>query len=166
MYINSKISASLTLVSLISNLIIPQYSLTAFDTNEVNDSDLTFELMPSDNLATLRGHALIQTSIPETPKVVTSYWVLVTAYSSTPDQTDSTPFITASGTHVKDGIIACNFLRFGTKVRFPQMYGDKSFVVEDRMALKNSHKIDIWFPSREEAKQFGVKLLKVEVLET
>lgn len=166
MYIYSKISASLTLVSLISNLIIPQYSLTAFNSDEVNDSDFTFELMPADSLATLQGHALIQTSIPETPKVVTSYWVLVTAYSSTPDQTDSTPFITASGTHVKDGIIACNFLRFGTKVRFPQMYGGKSFVVEDRMALKNSHKIDIWFPSREEAKQFGVKLLKVEVLET
>jgi len=90
----------------------------------------------------------------------------VTAYSSTADQTDSTPFITASGTNVRDGIVACNFLRFGTRVRFPQLYGDKIFVVEDRMALKNSHKIDIWFITRNEAKEFGVKYLQVEILES
>ncbi|MDP6571866.1 MAG: hypothetical protein QF747_03500, partial [Patescibacteria group bacterium] len=95
-----------------------------------------------------------------------SRWVVVTAYSSTIDQTDSTPFITASGSHVRDGIVASNFLRFGTRVRFPDMYGDKIFVVEDRMALRNSHKIDIWFTTREQAKQFGIKYIKVEVLST
>ncbi|MBI4709024.1 MAG: 3D domain-containing protein [Candidatus Portnoybacteria bacterium] len=90
--------------------------------------------------------------------------VIVTAYSSTPDQTDSSPFITAKGTFVRDGIVACNFLAFGTKVRFPEMYGDKIFVVEDRMAKKNSHKIDIWMESRNEALQFGVRTLAVEIL--
>ena len=89
---------------------------------------------------------------------------MTTAYSSTFDQTDSTPFITASGTRVRDGIVACNFLRFGTRVRFPQLYGDKIFIVEDRMARKNSHKIDIWFASRNQAKQFGIKQVKIEVL--
>jgi 3D (Asp-Asp-Asp) domain-containing protein len=123
-------------------------------------------MSPADGLATFQGQALIQSVSPETPKVVSQYWVLVTAYSSTPDQTDSTPFITASGTQVRDGVIACNFLRFGTRVRFPQLYGNKIFVVEDRMALRNSHKMDIWFITRWQAKQFGVKWLKVEVLET
>ena len=95
----------------------------------------------------------------------TSYCLTtVTAYSSTPDQTDSSPFITANGKHVEDGIVACNFLAFGTKVRFPDMYGEKVFTVEDRMAKKNNHKIDIWFPSRGEATQFGKKSLKVEIL--
>ena len=159
MYINSIISASLALVSLVSNTFIPQYSLTESSQEEI-------ELLPSDGLITLQGQALIQSANPDIPIVVDSRWVIVTAYSSTPDQTDSTPFITASGTHVRDGIVACNFLRFGTRVRFPDMYGDKVFVVEDRMALRNSHKIDIWFPTRSEAYQFGVRQIRVEILAT
>jgi len=91
--------------------------------------------------------------------------VIVTAYSSTPDQTDSTPFISANGTYVYDGMVACNFLPFGTKVRFPDIYGDKVFTVEDRMAWYNSHKIDVWMPDRQTALQFGVKRLAVEILE-
>ena len=92
--------------------------------------------------------------------------IIATAYSSTPDQTDSSPFITANGSFVKDGVVAANFLKFGTMVRFPQVYGDKIFVVEDRMAPKNSHKIDVWMESRSQALQFGVKYLTVEILES
>ena len=91
--------------------------------------------------------------------------VTVTAYSSTPDQTDDSPFITANGTYVYDGVVAANFLPFGTKVKFPEMYGDKFFIVEDRMAKKNSHKMDIWMPSRSLALQFGVKSLAFEIIE-
>ncbi|MBU4142830.1 3D domain-containing protein, partial [Patescibacteria group bacterium] len=91
--------------------------------------------------------------------------VTVTAYSSTPDQTDSSPFITANGTYVRDGIIAANFLPFGAKVKFPEYMGDKIYTVEDRMAKKNSHKIDIWMSSRELALEFGVKRLAVEIFE-
>ena len=83
--------------------------------------------------------------------------MIITAYSSTPDQTDDSPFITASGKYVCDGIVAANFLKFGTKIKFPSLFGDKIFIVEDRMALKNSHKVDIWMPSREQALNFGVK---------
>lgn len=90
----------------------------------------------------------------------------ITAYSSTPDQTDSTPFITASGSFVEDGIVACNFLAFNTKIKLPELYGDKIFTVKDRMAKKNSHKIDIWFPTTEQAKQFGVKKTKIEIVES
>ena len=91
--------------------------------------------------------------------------IIVTAYSSTVDQCDASPFITAMGSHVRDGIVASNFLPFGAKVRFPDMYGDKIFVVEDRMAKKNSYKIDIWMETRAEAMQFGVRRLTVEILE-
>lgn len=88
--------------------------------------------------------------------------VMATAYSSTVDQCDSTPFITASGAHVYDGAIAANFLKFGTKVRFPSLYEDKIFIVEDRM--KSDRKVDIWFPTRQEAKNFGVKRIEMEIL--
>ncbi len=159
--INHKVSASLALASLFSNFVFPQYGL--MDNNLAEEETV---LLPNDSLATIQGQALIQLSSLDIPVIVSQNWVTITAYSSTPDQTDSTPFITASGTNVHDGIIACNFLRFGTKVRFPELYGDKIFVVEDRMALHNSHKIDIWFPTRWQAKQFGVKTAKVEVLGT
>ena len=159
MYTNQIISASLALVGLISNTFISQQDLP----NSVQEE---IEISPVNGLITLNGHTLIQSANPDMPVVIDSRLVLVTAYSSTPDQTDSTPFITASGSHVRDGIVACNFLSFGSKVRFPDIYGDKIFVVEDRMALRNSHKIDIWFNTRWDARQFGVKTLKVEVLAT
>lgn len=90
--------------------------------------------------------------------------IIVTAYSSTAAETDDTPFITASNTLVRDGIIASNLLPFGTKVRFPELNPKKIYVVEDRMAIKNSHKVDIWFSSAESALNFGVKVLTMEVL--
>ncbi len=159
MYIaNSSFSVTLAFVGLISNLFMtqPQIDLIYQD----------IQLEPSEKLATIYGQALVQTTDPDIPVVADNHLVVVTAYSSTHDQTDSTPFITASGSYVEDGTVACNFLRFGDRVRFPDIYGDKIFVVQDRMALKNNHKIDIWFSSREQAKQFGVKVLKVEVLKT
>ena len=92
--------------------------------------------------------------------------VVVTAYSSTPDQTDSTPFITASGEHVADGIAANNMLPFGTKFRIPSLYGDKVFSVQDRMAsYKSKYHIDIWMPDRTSAINFGVKTTDIEILQ-
>ena len=161
MYTNPKISVSLALAGLMYSLVFPQSALT-----NIEEQEIELSLMPLDGLVTLQGQALVQSTNPDTSVVVAQYWVPVTAYSSTPDQTDSTPFITASGTDVRDGVIACNFLRFGTKVRFPQLYGEKIFLVEDRMATHNSHKMDIWFTSRDQAKQFGIKIAKVEILET
>lgn len=92
-------------------------------------------------------------------------WTTITAYSSTKDQTDDTPFITALGTHVRDGVIAANFLPFGTVLKIPELYGDKAFVVEDRMNSRYGHgRIDIWFPERSIAKEFGVKRVKIEII--
>ncbi|MEX2008069.1 MAG: hypothetical protein WD850_01085 [Candidatus Spechtbacterales bacterium] len=97
--------------------------------------------------------------------VTRSMRVPMTAYSSTVDQTDSTPFITASGTHVHWGTVAANFLPFGTKVRIPEMYGEQIFVVEDRMNKRYTYKMDIWMPSRQQALQFGRRTLLIEVVD-
>lgn len=92
--------------------------------------------------------------------------IVVTAYSSTPDQTDDTPFITASGKVVEDGIVASNFLAFGTKLRLPELFGDKIFIVEDRMHQRfSSDRLDIWFPDRETAQEFGIKTTVMEISE-
>ncbi len=108
------------------------------------------------------GDSLMGVNEPLLPKTMK---VVLTAYSSTPDQTDGTPFITASNTRVRDGIVAANFLDFGTKVKIPSLFGDKVFTVEDRMAKKHNDKIDIWFPEKYLAKNFGVKEAEVVILE-
>ncbi len=90
-------------------------------------------------------------------------YVTVTAYSSTKDQTDGNPYLTAIGTPVRDGIVAANFLPIGTVVRFPDKFGEKIFVVEDRMHEKYGLQVDIWISEQDEAKKFGIQYLKMEI---
>ena len=91
--------------------------------------------------------------------------VIVTAYSSTERQTDDTPFITASGSLVRPGIVANNMLPFGTKIKLPEIFGDKVFVVEDRLNWeKGKYHIDVWFETEKEAINFGAKLSEMEIL--
>ena len=96
-------------------------------------------------------------------------YVSATAYSSTPDQTDGSPCTTANGYNVcknnQENVLAANFLPFGTKVRMPDMYGDRVFVVQDRMARRFSDRIDVWMKTRDAAMQFGYRKVKIEVLE-
>lgn len=98
-------------------------------------------------------------------RVVKTMRLYVTGYSSTPEQTDDTPFITASGKTVRDGIVATNLLPLGTKIKIPEFYGNKVFVVEDRMHPRMQDRVDIWFPSYGEAKYFGKRLASIVVLE-
>ena len=88
----------------------------------------------------------------------------ITAYASDPAETSDHPFITASGEHVRDGIVASNLLPFGTEVKIPALFGDKIFVVEDRMNKKFQHTIDIWMASKQAAIDFGVAHTSVVVL--
>ncbi len=98
-------------------------------------------------------------------EVVKKIKMVVTAYSSTPEQTDDTPFITASGKNVADGIVANNMLPFGARIRIPELYSDKIFVVEDRMhQRKGKYQLDIWFPEYSQAKSFGAKVASIEIL--
>ncbi|KKW36669.1 MAG: hypothetical protein UY81_C0018G0008 [Candidatus Giovannonibacteria bacterium GW2011_GWA2_53_7] len=89
--------------------------------------------------------------------------VPATAYTSDPDETDDTPFITASGTTVRRGVIATNFLKIGTRVRIPDFYGDEVFVVEDRMNARYDKRIDIWMEEKQEARQFGIRQVRLEI---
>lgn len=121
-----------------------------------------------EELMLLNGNTLLPTSELFGPelKIAKPIPVIVTAYSSTPWETQGNPFITAAGTWVRDGIVANNKYSFGTKIRFPEIYGDRIFVVEDRMnSRKSSYHFDIWFPSYSEAKEFGAKKTYIEVLE-
>ena len=111
-------------------------------------------------------------AVPKT-SVVKTYTVVATAYSSTPDQTDNTPCIAASGYNVctkTENIIAVSrdlvrLIGYGTKVRFPELYGDMVFSIEDTMNMRFTDRIDFHLDSRQEAKNFGVKRgVKMEVI--
>jgi len=126
-------------------------------------------LLPILELSITQENSLLSVSnrsLPE-PKTVQRINMIITAYSSTPWETDDSPCITASGKTVEEGIIANNLLSFGTKVRIPELYGDKIFTVEDRMnQRKGYYHLDIWFPKHQEAKNFGAKRTYIEILES
>jgi len=101
--------------------------------------------------------------------VISTSTHMVTAYSSEAAQTDSSPCITATGFNLcKHGVedtIAANFLPFGTKVRMPELFGDRIFVVRDRMNARYKTRADIWFKNKNDAIKFGIKKVKIEVLQ-
>lgn len=89
---------------------------------------------------------------------------VITAYNSVPGQTDDTPFIAATGKRVHDSMIAANKLPFGTKVVIRDLFGDKVFIVEDRMNSRYGlGRMDVWMESVPEARKFGVQRVEVEI---
>lgn len=148
------------LLFILSIIVLLCAPLSAFKPHYPENKEERFKT----GLVTIENNTLIGIVSGEIDlKPETGITVVVTAYSSTQDQTDETPFITATGSHTRDGVIAANFLPFGTRVKFPTLYEDKIFVVEDRM--KNNHKVDIWFSTREEALEFGIRKLPMIILE-
>ena len=140
-----------------------------FDMNTLTKKSPETAILPliqNSSVISANSHLTHSQNVKSFSAVAREMLVPASAYSSTPDQTDDSPFITAWNTHVRDGIIAANFLPFGTKVKIPEIYGDKIFVVEDRMNRRYWHKIDIWFPDRASALNFGVKTVKIHILES
>jgi 3D (Asp-Asp-Asp) domain-containing protein len=89
--------------------------------------------------------------------------VPATSYNSLPGQTDSTPDITASGTHTRWGVVAANFLPIGTRIKIPELYGDQIFIIEDRMNARYWTRIDIWMENYQDSVEFGIRNVKIEV---
>jgi 3D (Asp-Asp-Asp) domain-containing protein len=85
--------------------------------------------------------------------------ITITAYSSTEDQCNEEPHITASNKPVRIGIIAVSFdimeelgLTFGQRVLIP---GHGLFQIQDRMNRRWHRRVDIWHNDREAARLFG-----------
>ena len=112
-------------------------------------------------LAVFPSHIGIGEPIPEEAAPKNNVLLAqVTAYSSSLDETEGDPFITASGKRVRDGVIACSReYPFGTRF----LIEGKLYVCLDRLARKYDHRIDIWKPNKAEALQFGRRELPVEV---
>jgi 3D (Asp-Asp-Asp) domain-containing protein len=88
----------------------------------------------------------------------------ITAYNPVSDQTDDTPFITASADYVRDGIVALSYdlertleLEFGDIVVLETRDGKflGEFEFQDRMNKRWRNKVDIFMWKVQDAKKFG-----------
>ncbi|KKU81281.1 MAG: 3D domain-containing protein [Parcubacteria group bacterium GW2011_GWA2_47_8] len=141
------------LISLIYTFAFPQHSLAA----EISNPEQVL-IFPYDE-------ELVQAYQNMESRRDRFMTVFITAYSSTPDQTDSSPFITAAGTRVRPGIVAANFLPFGARIRIPKLFGERIFIVEDRMAERHDDRVDVWFPTRGQALAFGAAYSTIEIVD-
>ena len=95
-------------------------------------------------------------------------WVDCTAYTASVDECDGDPTITASMTKVRPGIIAVSrdlfdqgFV-FGKKV---YIHGLGIYTIADLMNKRYINRIDVFLGTKKEAKEFGLKQMKISLLE-
>lgn len=95
--------------------------------------------------------------------------VTLTAYNSEVEQCDGDPCTTANGfnvcEHGVEDTVAANFLPLGTKIKIPELFGDRVFVVRDRTAKRFSDRVDVWMIKKTDALQFGVRHASIVVIE-
>lgn len=160
------ISKIAVLVAVISQIMTPFAALADFGHEMANSTQKIAAFDTVSLVNTMSGGSVLPKLVnleEEKPDRVID--AVITAYTSTPDQTDDDPFIAASGKRVHDGMIAANGLPFGTRIKIPALYGDKIFIVEDRMNSRYGFgRMDIWMDSsKSEARKFGVKRVEVEI---
>lgn len=106
-----------------------------------------------------------------------------TAYTSSPRETDATPFVTATGLRTQLGVLAVSrdllkLLPYGTQVRlrdlgsvygrgvgqFNYLFQGRIFVVADTMNPRIRNRVDIWLPDQATALRFGRRFVALEVV--
>ena len=88
---------------------------------------------------------------------------VVTAYTSSVDETDSTPNVNAAGTHPHNGSVACpSKYSFGTQVQID----GKTYICDDRMSAnrRGDSYFDIWVHTKSEAFYFGKEITMVTII--
>lgn len=124
-------------------------------------------LAEQDNLRSL----LLRAGYPVVSDDHLAIRLIATGYSSCRWETDDTPFVTASNTRTRRGIVALSrdlIDRYSPDAPFT--FGDAihisglgDFVVEDSMHWRWKRRVDLWFPSKREARRFGVRGVTVSV---
>jgi 3D (Asp-Asp-Asp) domain-containing protein len=120
------------------------------------------------------------------PVATPSLEVRATAYNSLESQTNSQPFVTATGAQTRWGIIAVSRdllefdLPYGSLVRLRDLGnfhngrgyaayqtlldGAGLFVVEDTMHPRKTNQIDVWFADYASAVNWGVRRVELDVI--
>jgi 3D (Asp-Asp-Asp) domain-containing protein len=144
------------------------------------------QITPRKNAANTKIKTLAtKTKLERKHKPFPSLTVRSTAYNSIPNQTDLSPFHTSTGARTRYGIIALSRdllkrIPYGSKVRlqdngswkngrgygkYNAMLKDTVFVVEDTMHPRKSGTVDVWLPARDRAMQWGVRSLKMQIVQ-
>jgi 3D (Asp-Asp-Asp) domain-containing protein len=160
--------------------------ITAFASQQGVGIDLSVhpevEVLPASKARFLRAEVDGEEHGPLRPR----YTLKATAYNSVPEQTNSQPFITATGASTRFGIIAVSrdllprHIPYGSLVRIYDLgnyhdgrgYGKYQalldghgyFIVEDTMHMRKQEQIDLWFATVPEALEWGVRRVEVEVV--
>lgn len=102
----------------------------------------------------------IEPLVVEKPHTIVE--AVITAYTSSVDETDEDPFITASGSTVRQGTLACpSKYQFGTIVEI----NGNHYTCEDRMnkRYRQTERFDMWVESKQIAYAWGKQQLQVKV---
>lgn len=128
---------------------------------------------PASSAAVTRAQGVSRASSSAVRSTGRSALVHSTAYNSTPGQTDATPFITATGTRVRSGVVALSRdllgrFPYGTRLTIEDLSGRYSnslqgrvFVVEDTMHARIGNTVDVWMGSRGEAMAWGNRNIRI-----
>lgn len=155
-----------------AQIVIPQSAAFASEVKpiRVGVTDMAIRQAPS-SLVMLTGEELAKAKqqwkegLNARKETLAVRYMTLSAYNSLENQTDGSPYSTAIGSLTRDGVVASNNLPIGTRVRFPDHYGDKVFRVEDRMNTRYQNNIDIWMEDYQEAIKFGRRYAKIEIVE-
>lgn len=121
----------------------------------------------TDRQALLRLRRLVNIKEHLIESLQKGHVLTITAYNAEVGQTDATPFITASNSRVRPGIVAVSqdlFRKgwvFGRKV---YVVGYGVYTIEDLLARRKRNQLDIFMTSRDQALRFGRKRLRVFLL--
>lgn len=153
---------------------VVQLALRMSETKAQGNTPPTFNLARA---AMRRADGIRQASADAQPRRLGSKTAVHgTAYNSTPGQTDATPFITATGSHVRPGVVALSRdllgrFPYGTRLHIEDLSGtysaflkNRTFIVEDTMNVRLHNTLDIWMGSTSEAIQWGVRTLQISAL--
>jgi len=161
----------------------PAFADTAFSSDSSSTAIFSYQFAPDNQDVSLiqiinpgvifyNGVPAKDSHLPKNSAVESKYEVneVLTAYTSEAAQTDDSPCITANGfdlcKHGQEDTVAINGVKMGTRVRFPDLFGNRVFVVRDRMnARYGSNRADVWMLSKANAISFGVKVARMEVLD-
>lgn len=147
---------------------IKDYSEEEEDVTLYSENSILARSAPTYHKPEVRG--TIKEEEKEEKKDYEQRWVSVSAYApldanAVPGMCFSgDPSVTASGSTAREGIVAANFLSFGTKIRIPSLFGDRVLIVEDRMSSRYNNTVDVLVSSQQEAINFGKKNTYIEIL--
>jgi len=101
--------------------------------------------------------------VKEVKEEIEWFYFIATGYSAN-DPAQGTNNITATGKEIKTGMIAVDtkIIPFGTEIEIKD-FG--IFTAEDTGGKIKGNRIDIYFETKEEAKNFGRKVIWVRVLD-